>query len=150
MWPQLLNKTRILPPCHFTTLLPFPTCYLTTLAPFLPCQFLTTHLPTHPPFATGHVIAFQPLQPGCLNILPSFPPPRHTVLQLPFPPSMLTTLPPFSVQDLPSERKVTLKQHFSTRQTGQTCVTNSQAARLIMGGSPFCFHGSSLAIKLLP
>ena len=134
-------------PLHNSTTIP-------NLLPHYPRTFPTLPLPHYPPasfpFVTGHFIAFQPLQPCCLNILPPFSPPRNTAIQLPFLPSMVTTLPSFSAQDLPREQKITLKQHSSTRQTGQTCVTNNQAARLIMGGSPFCFNQSSLAVKLLP
>ena len=46
--PPLLNKTRKLPPCHFTTHLPLYH-FITTLLPLHRSHLATSSLPAHPP-----------------------------------------------------------------------------------------------------
>ena len=103
--PPILNKTRNLPPCHFTILPLFPSYHLTTFAPFPPCQLLTTPSPLPPPFPTCQVTALQPLQPCCITILP------------PFPPSQLTTFPPFPPSHYLSHLPCSLPFHLSQLST---------------------------------
>ena len=115
----LLNKTRNLPPCHFSILPPFPPCHLTTLAPFSLCHLLTTslppstfpNLPRHcPPISPNLLPTYHPTFPTFpAHYPPTFPTfPAHQpltfpTLPLPFLPSLLTTFPPFSAQCLPSD-----------------------------------------------
>ena len=63
--PPLLNKTRNLSPCHFTTLSPFPPCHLTTLPPFLT---LSPHYPPTSPTLPPYY------RPTFLTLPPHYPP----------------------------------------------------------------------------
>ena len=123
---------------------PFPTYHVTTLAPSQLPELLTTpsphlsqltsslalllshlanssppppshlpppfpsSLPPTTPFPTLYVTALQPLQFCCLTALPQ-----------PFSPSLLTTLPPFLAQHLPSNYKITTSISFSTHHPTQ-------------------------------
>ena len=83
-----------LPPNYPPT---FPTCptILAHYPPF-PSTFPAYCLPTFPTFAAHH--------PPTFPTFPTFP-----TLPLPFSSSLLTTLPPFSAQHLPSDQKITIK-----------------------------------------
>ena len=107
--PQLLNKTRNIPPCHFTTLLPFPPCHLTTLAPFPHC-----HLPTLSPSHLSQLATSLPsnlakvaaLLSSNLSNLPSLLPSHLSHLPISLP-SHLSHLP----NTLPFHLSYLLKDH---------------------------------------
>ena len=93
-------------------------------------KFHPTFPAHYPPTSPKLPPYFVPTSPIVLpHYFPTFPtlPPHSTYT--PFPPSQLTTLPPFPAHLPPTDKQMSPRwQRSFTRQTGQTRVTNNQAA----------------------
>ena len=171
-------KSRTHPVSHFWKktgtyhLATSPLSYLSHLA-----RYYTRTCPTLPPPHYSPPSTFPNLLCHCSPTSPTLPPHYSTTCPT-FPAHYSPTFPTFpahySPNFLSSAPSQWLKDHFKIafpiRKSGKAFVTNSQAAihlnwvmrcslmlwdlaegisiTLIMGGCPFCFHGSSSAIKL--
>ena len=154
--PPPLNKTGNLPPCH-----------LTTLPSFLPCHLTSPHLSQIATSLSSHLSDWATSLFSHLSHLAT------SLNSYTFPTFPVTTLQPFPAHLPPTANKSCQNRNvISLGRQGKHVwlivrqplmkagwwdaplsirdLAKAISVTLIMGGSPFCFYESSLAVKFLP